>query len=121
MKLGFSNKTHRISKYVHLLLHFCQVSCYFTEKYFIRGEEKSHDTAFTGALLFLWLAEMLRNGSEEECFENFRLPSWRSGVLGTVQKKSKSPKIRLSLCSFILASSQVRTSFPCQEKALPSL
>lgn len=41
-------------------------------------------------------------------FWNFRLPSWRSGILGMVQKKSKIPPIRLSFCSFILANSYMR-------------
>lgn len=55
-------------------------------------KKKSHDTAFTEELSFLCLAEMLRNGSEEDGFENFGLPSWRSGVLGMLRKEVKSPK-----------------------------
>jgi len=58
----------------------------------MRDEKKPHDTAFTEALLYLWLAEMLRNSSEEEGFENFRMPAWRTGVLGMVEKKVKFPK-----------------------------
>lgn len=83
--------------------------------------KKNHDTGFTEVLLFFRLVEMLRNGSEEEYSENFRLPSWRSGVFGMVQKKSKIRKIRPSFCSFILAGAHVRTSFPAWEKALLSL
>lgn len=58
-----------------LLLHFCHKLLYFTENHFIREKKKSCDIAFTKHYLFLWLAEkQLRNSSEEECLEKFRLP-----------------------------------------------
>lgn len=75
-----------------LLLHFYQVSLYFTEKYFINDGKKSRDTVFTEALLFLWLAETLRNGSEEEYFETLGCLLGDLVSLGWYRKKVKSPQ-----------------------------
>lgn len=59
-----------------LLLHFCWVSTHFSEKYFIREEKKQHDGAFTEALLYLWVAEMLRNSGDKNALKIFWLPSF---------------------------------------------
>lgn len=117
MELWFSGLNFQICAFYYCI----SVTNYFISLKTISSEKKkSCDIAFTKHCLFLWLAEkQLRNSSEEECLEKFRLPLLGDLLPLDSTDKSKILPTRLSCSNLIIASVQTRTSFSGPQQRWP--
>ena len=86
----------------------------------LHGSARSKKATGTDILYSIFLAEkQLRNSSEEECLEKFRLPLLGDLLPLDSTDKSKILPTRLSCSNLIIASVQTRTSFSGPQQRWP--